>query len=139
MNNKNRDKLLLKIDLIEENLKKLKELQKISREEFKEDFRNIEACKYLLQTSIEIMIDMANMIIALQRLGKPETNAEAFEILASNGIISEDSKEKYIVMTKFRNRIVHMYDKVDDSEIYDILQNSLSDFESFIKEILSQI
>ncbi len=85
------------------------------------------------------MIDMANMIIALQRLGKPETNAEAFEILASNGIISEDSKEKFIVITKFRNRIFHMYNKVDDSEIYDILQNSLSAFESFIKEILSQI
>ncbi|WP_264357896.1 DUF86 domain-containing protein [Carboxydothermus hydrogenoformans] len=38
-------------------------------------------------------------------------------------------------MAKFRNRIVHFYDEVDDIEVYRILQSNLGDFDSFILQI----
>ena len=38
-------------------------------------------------------------------------------------------------MTKFRNRVVHVYSKIDEVEIYNIIQNHLSDYREFIKEI----
>lgn len=39
-------------------------------------------------------------------------------------------------MAKFRNRVVHLYFKVDDEMIYKILQDNLEDFEVFIKDII---
>ncbi|MCK8817617.1 DUF86 domain-containing protein [Natroniella sulfidigena] len=129
------DRIIDKIKLLEDNLEKLKTLKEISKDEFLNDFRNVEATKHLLQTSVEIMIDIANKIIANERLEKPETSADGFRILAQNGMISDENKDKYIVMTKFRNRVVHMYSKVDETEIYSILQNNLIDYRLFIKEI----
>lgn len=38
-------------------------------------------------------------------------------------------------MTKFRNKIVHFYDDIDEEEIYNILLNNLGDFEDFLKYI----
>ncbi len=134
-----RDKVLVKIERLEENLVKLRSLQEMDREKFMNDFRNIEASKYLLQTSIEIMIDIANMLIARRRLGKADTNAEVFSILADNKVVSEENQETYGVMAGFRNRVVHMYDRVDGDEIYDILQNNLEDFRGFIEEIIKFI
>ena len=131
-----KEELLAKIDRLEENLNKLKSLAEMDREELLDDFRNIEASKHLLQTSIEIMIDISNMLIARRRLGQADTNAEAFIILAQNDIISQENQEKYAVMARFRNRVVHMYDSVNETEIYDILNNNLEDFRLFIKEVL---
>ena len=125
-----------KIQRIEENLKKLNKLSEMSWEEFADDFRNIEAAKHLLQTSIEAMIDIANYIIAKNKLRKPDTSADAFAILADNELIGPDCRDKYILMTKFRNRVVHLYTKVDEEEIYKIVQNNLSDYKRFIKDII---
>ena len=129
------NRMLDKIDLLEDNLKKLKTLKQLSKAEFLSDFRNVESAKHLLQTSVEIMIDIANILVAKKRFGKPETSAESFEILAKNEIINSDNKKTYITMTKFRNRVVHMYSKVDDEEIYSILQNNITDYQTFIREV----
>lgn len=128
-----------KIQRIEENIKKLNELYEMDQKEFTDDFRNVEAAKHLLQTSIEAMIDIANHIIAQKKFRKPDTSAEAFEILAENNLIADDSRDKYILMTKFRNKVVHLYTKVDDQEIFKIMQNNLSDYKKFIREILKII
>jgi uncharacterized protein YutE (UPF0331/DUF86 family) len=128
-------KIEAKLQRLEDNLDKLNELKKLSLEEFKDDFRNTEAAKYLLQTSVEAMIDIANQLIARRKLKKPDRSAEAFEILADNDLLSAANKDKYIVMTKFRNRVVHLYTKVDEDEIYKILRNNLKDYRQFINEI----
>ena len=39
---------------------------------------------------------------------------------------------------KFRNRIVHLYQEVDDSEIYRILQENLDDIKGFIQVVISK-
>lgn len=38
-------------------------------------------------------------------------------------------------MGKFRNLLVHLYWKVDDERIYEVLQSELDDFEDFIGQI----
>jgi len=42
---------------------------------------------------------------------------------------------EYPEMMKFRNFIVHRYEKVDIEIVYNILHNKLSAFESFIRDI----
>ena len=38
-------------------------------------------------------------------------------------------------MAKFRNLLVHLYWKVNDEKIYEILQYELVDFDEFIEQI----
>jgi uncharacterized protein YutE (UPF0331/DUF86 family) len=135
INNIDLPKIKQKLIFMQGNLDKLKKLQNISKDIFIEDFRNVDSAKYLLQVTIEAMLDISNHIIARNRWGKPETNKESFEILASKNIIEEKYVNTYFAMAKFRNRIVHMYFNVNDEMIYEINQNNLGDFEAFIKTI----
>ena len=85
-----RERIESKIMHIKENMKKLRKFQEISREDFTSDYRNYDAAKYNLQTSIEAIIDISNHIISRENLGVPESNADSFKILAGHGIISKD-------------------------------------------------
>jgi uncharacterized protein YutE (UPF0331/DUF86 family) len=133
------NKIKQKIMFMQGNIDKLRKLQNISKDIFIEDFRNVDSAKYLLQVTIEAMLDISNHIIARNRWGKPETNKESFEILASKDIIEKKYIDTYFSMAKFRNRIVHMYFDVNDEMIYDITQNNLEDFEAFIKAIVRNL
>lgn len=99
-------------------------------------FRNVDSAKYLLQVTIEAMLEISNHIIARNRWGKPETNRHSFEILSRKNIIEEKYINTYFAMAKFRNRIVQMYFNVSDEMIYEITKNNLEDFEVFIKDIV---
>jgi uncharacterized protein YutE (UPF0331/DUF86 family) len=139
INNVDLPKIKQKIMFMQSNLEKLNKLQKIDKNIFIEDFRNVDSAKYLLQVTIEAMLDISNHIIARNRWGRPETNKESFEILANQGIIEKKYINTYFAMAKFRNRIVHMYFDVNNEVIYEITQNNLKDFEVFIKTIVKNI
>ena len=131
-----KEKIRTKIQIIEESLKKLNLLEQVEFEEFVSDFRNIETAKHLLQVSIEAMVDIANHIIARLRLKTPKSRRDSFLILQKEGVIDEISVKKYILMTKFRNRVVHLYYDVDSKEVYEILQQDLGDFKSYIRQVV---
>jgi uncharacterized protein YutE (UPF0331/DUF86 family) len=133
-----KERLENKIQYIRNNLKKLSELKAISEAEFLADYRNYDSAKYNLQISIEAMVDIGNHIISRENLGIPKTNADTFRILAKENIISSDQLSSYVAMTKFRNMVVHLYEEIDEKEIYKILQNNLDDFEVFIKSIFNK-
>lgn len=116
-------------------LNKLKKLQQLDKNTFIDDFTKVDSSKYLLQVSIEAMLDISSHLIARNRWGKPKDNKEHFQILCDNGIIDNKDVVIYFNMAKFRNRIVHMYFNISDEMIYDIVQNNLEDFERFIGNI----
>ncbi|NLY75498.1 MAG: DUF86 domain-containing protein [Firmicutes bacterium] len=131
----NRDKIRQKLSLIETNLQKLQFLRALNGPEFLGDFRNVESAKHLLQVSIENMSDICDHIIAKKRLGTPDSQADSFRIMTKNGFLNPHNLDKYLAMTKFRNKVVHLYHEIKDEEIYKILQNDLQDFYGFIAEI----
>ncbi len=134
-----KEKLIHKIQYIEDNLSKLEKIKSFSREDFLNDFIKIEAAKHLLQISVESMIDIAAHIIARKRLTAPGSSAEMFDILKDADILKEDHLSNYKLMARFRNRIVHLYNDIDDTEIFSIIQDKLHDFREFISEIVQLI
>ncbi|EQB86321.1 uncharacterized protein YutE (UPF0331/DUF86 family) [Clostridium punense] len=133
------NKIEEKIYFMEQNLLKLKKLREVKKDIFLEDFRNVDSAKYLLQVTIEAMLDISSHIIARNRWGKPEDNKAHFQMLADNQIIETKDIDIYFSMAKFRNRIVHMYFKIEDEFIYEIVQNNLEDFQRFITNIVKVI
>ena len=132
-----------KIEGILENLRgyvrKLNHLASLARKDFLSDFTKIESAKHLFQVSVECCIDVSNHIIASERFRAPKTYAEAFEILAEQGILAKEFLATLRQMVQFRNQLVHLYWKVDIEVIYDILQKNLEDFETFTKQILKYL
>ena len=124
-----------RIGYIERNLYLLEEMAREPWEEFSQDTVSVEAAKYLLQTAIEAMIDIAGHIVARMRLPVPENSAALMRALAEAHLIPRDHAETYVKMVKFRNVLVHLYVDVSDREVYDILQNELDDFRQFIRDI----
>lgn len=128
-----------KIDVIFNNLDKLKFFKAKSYEEFISDFRNIDASLHIFQTSIQALLDIGSYIIASLGLKTPNTNAEIIEILSEAGHISKDKKDTYIKMSQFRNRIVHLYNQIDTKALYNIVVNELGDIKEFYANLLEVI
>jgi len=128
-------RILHKLQAITDSLSKLEELAQMGKDVFLIDFRSIDSAKYNLQTSIEAMIDICNHIISRKRLRVPATNVESFEVVSEAGLLPADALPVYRSMARFRNRIVHMYDDVDDSQIHEILQTRLDDIRTFVQHV----
>jgi len=69
----------------------------------------------------------------------PNTNTEIIKILSDAGYIPHEKTETYIDMSKFRNRIVHLYNQIDTETLYDILLNELDDIKDFYINLLKTI
>ncbi|MEG6616178.1 HepT-like ribonuclease domain-containing protein [Peptococcaceae bacterium 1198_IL3148] len=78
-------------------------------------------------------------MIARERYKAPKTYAEAFVILVDQGILPKEKETTFIKMAKFRNRIVHLYQEVDDREVYAIMKESLADSQAFVRAIVNKV
>jgi uncharacterized protein YutE (UPF0331/DUF86 family)/predicted nucleotidyltransferase len=134
----NHKRIAEKLKFIRTNLKKLKELAELEKKDFLSDYKNYDTAKYNLQAAVEAMLDIAAHIISREGYTGPNTSADSFKILAAEGIIAEDLLLKFVKMTKFRNRIVHLYDQIDEEYIYQIINNNLEDIESFVDLIANK-
>lgn len=128
-----------KIDVILDNIDKFNILKSKSYQEFVSDFRNIDSTLHRMQTSIQALLDIGGYIIACLGLKTPSTNAEIVEILVEAGHIPQEKEETYIKMSQFRNRIVHLYNRMDKEVLYDILINEVDDIKEFYRGLLTLI
>jgi len=120
---------------IEKALSILKEYGQKEKEALIADLKSLGSVKYYLMIAIEACVDIGNHIIAKERVGVPESYSDCFKMLGDKNVISRGLSEKLINMAKFRNLLVHLYWKVNDEKIYEILQSELDDFDEFIKQI----
>jgi len=134
-------------EIVNEHLQRIvryrNELEIISgktKSEFIQDHLLVAATERLFQLAIESCINLANRILSLEQMKKPinppETYADIFRELGKLDIVSSAFTEKLIRMTKFRNRLVHLYWEVDVEELYKYLKENLKDFQTFIDYIV---
>jgi uncharacterized protein YutE (UPF0331/DUF86 family) len=134
-----KEKIKTKIDIIQENIRELKKLKSLKLDELSTSKRDLAAAKYFIRTAIEAMIDIGSHIVAKKLFGVPNTNVEVMLILKEKGVLSKENISTYVKMVKYRNRLTHFYYELTPDEIFDIIQNKLSDFEKYIAEILKYL
>lgn len=122
-----KEKVISLLTDLDEYLNSLNDLQKLTVREYLSDKRNIYSGRYLLQISIETCINIANHIVSRMKLGVPKEYADSFRLLNKNEVISSVLLDKLVLMTRFRNRIVHLYWQIDDSFVFEIINNNLND------------
>ncbi len=132
-----KDIIQRKLSVIDLRLQNLETLKLMELKEFMASFQAVDAAKYNLQVCIEALIDVSNHVVARERWGIPSTSAEAVKLIIQHGVLGKDKESSLVQMVKFRNRIVHLYQEVDDSDIYRILQENLDDIKGFMQAVIS--
>ena len=131
--------ILRKFSSLDEYLGQIGEYSAISLEDYAQDWKIQRIVDRTLQMMIETCLDVAGHIISDEGFRVPETYADMFKILVENQILEKSQSEPLNRMAKFRNIVVHQYEKVDPTIVIGILRNNLGDFEKYKKAIIDYL
>jgi uncharacterized protein YutE (UPF0331/DUF86 family) len=127
------------LDRLANEIDQLRALGRAEAEELLTDRIRLDAAKYVMVIAVEICIDIGQHIIASEGLRAPEDFADVFSSLAEGGIIPKEMDPSLKEMARFRNLLVHVYERVDDRRVVEILQSRLGDFGAFREQIAAAV
>lgn len=133
-----RERIFYLLSEVEKALDILKEFQKEEKEKIVGDLKTLGSIKYYFIVAIEGCNDICNHILSREHWGVPESYADGFVLLGNKKIIPEYLAQDLANMAKFRNLLVHLYWKVDDEKLYQVLQSHLQDIDFFINCITNK-
>jgi uncharacterized protein YutE (UPF0331/DUF86 family) len=133
------DKILIlrKLADLQEYIGQVREYSNIKVAEYSKDWKTQRIVERTLQMMIETCADLASHIISDSGFRVPQTYADTFKVLYENKIISKGLFSKLEKMAKFRNIIVHQYDKIDEAIIVGILKKDLNDFVKYKDSVIN--
>ena len=123
--------ILRKLSELEEYTSQIRAFRSISVDDYKSDWKSQRIIERTLQMMIETCVDIAGHIISDKKYRIPESYADAFVVLRENGIVDAGICRTMEQIAKFRNVIVHHYDRVDAAIVVGILQKRLQDFDTY--------
>lgn len=135
------DKILIlrKLSELSEYMDQIEEYRSLTVDTYASDWKTQRVVERTLQVMIEVCVDISGHIVSDSGYRVPKTYADSFRVLYENKVINEELCRKMESMAKFRNVVVHQYDKVDVRIVVGILQKHLSDFSDYKEAVLAFI
>ncbi|OLN30779.1 type VII toxin-antitoxin system HepT family RNase toxin [Desulfosporosinus metallidurans] len=134
------EKLAFQMRQISKNLGRLKEVAKTSREDYLNNSILQSASERYLQLCIESCINLGNRLISIlqvdQQFDAPKTYADVFRELEKHRI-TQNLEPAMIEITKFRNRLVHVYWEISPEVVYNIIHGNLEDINRYLSRLPS--
>ncbi|TVM03465.1 MAG: hypothetical protein CV087_04935 [Candidatus Brocadia sp. WS118] len=129
--------ILRKLTELDEYLKQMGEFSSVTREEYSRDWKVQRIVERTLQMMIETCADIANHIISDRGYRTPDNYGDTFRVLHENGVLKNDLFEIMLKMARFRNIVVHQYDKIhEEAIVIGILRTNLNNFTAYRDAIL---
>lgn len=125
--------------MLRDNLQRLEQLPQGSYAEFSADFRTIDSALHRLQTSIQALIDIGSFVLAELGLGAPSTSRAVLEMLEQEGRLPAGSTARFGPIFGFRNRVVHLYDRIDPELVYRVLVERRDDLAELADLLLAAL
>lgn len=116
-------------------LQELRSATDINHEKFIYDIRSQRFVERTIHILIEICFDIVHHIVSDEGWREPASYADAFSVLAENGVIDAESAIQYRLMAQFRKKLVHYYEKIEPEQVFAIFTLHLKDFDYFIQSI----
>jgi uncharacterized protein YutE (UPF0331/DUF86 family) len=129
--------ILQKLQTLDETLTEVRSLGQVNVTLLNSDWRTRRAVERDLQVLVEIVIDICQRLISLAGQTPAATGVDAIERCIQLGALSDN--EAYRQMVRFRNYIVHRYERVDAAVLVDVVNQRLPDFEQFRTEVLAYV
>ena len=130
-----KDIIVKRINGIQQELAELRKLGSLKFEDFSEG-TGFKLAQFHLHRALEGVFNISAHILSRLPGGQATSYKEIAIKLGEFGIIDKDfANNRLSLMAKYRNRLVHFYADISEKEIYDIIENNLSDFDTFLKAI----
>ena len=129
--------ILRKLGELDEYYRQIKEYGKITVTQYSGDWKVQRIIERTLQMMIETCVDISGHIIADKGYRIPKSYSDAFRVLHEEQILSDKLFSALEKMAKFRNIVVHHYDKVDAEIVVGILKRDLKDFKGYRDAIVN--
>ena len=133
------EKIIQKFMQLDEYLKLIDQISKTPGKQFLKDKILIGSAKYYLQVSIECCLDVANHIIATQQYRIPKDYADTFAVIEEEDLIPRELGNRLRQAAKFRNRLVHLYGDIDNSQVYTFINKDIQDLKEFKNIVLKHL
>jgi uncharacterized protein YutE (UPF0331/DUF86 family) len=126
-----------KLGVLRDNLTRLAELPQATYAEFAADFRTVDSALHRLQTSIQALLDVGSYKIGRRGLPPPDTSRDVLVALERDGALPPGTADRFGPLFAFRNRVVHLYDRVDPRRVYEILTSQRHDLATLLDLLLA--
>jgi uncharacterized protein YutE (UPF0331/DUF86 family) len=126
-----------KVAYVREALEALATIPQGTLEEFLSDRRNVPSALHWLQTAIQALIDIGLIAVAAKGLAAPRTSLEVLERLEAAGALPPRSSVRFRPLIGFRNRVVHLYDRIDPEIVYRVLTEDRRDLTELLALLLA--
>ena len=139
MSKETHNKIVAKLDRLDEYLGYLADVQTANEKDFVKDYHLYGLAERYLQLSIEVLLDVGKLLVILARARRPEDNQDVFVSLHEKEILSEELANRLLGIANFRNILVHEYEDIDRSIVFSRLQKNMDDFRSFKSEVATYL
>lgn len=120
-------------------INKLEEFRSLDESTFVQDHHNYGLAEHYMQQSIEVILDIARHFVLALDLKMPDEPHGLLPLLSQKKVLTEDFVQRNEKISGFRNRLVHAYDEIDHEKTYKYLQEHLTDFQDFSKQVSSYL
>ncbi len=132
----NKEVLQTRISYIEDSVRSLERFKGLSYEDFHANSDNFRIAFYDLHRALEAVMDIGSHILSRIPGARPSSYKDIPRLLEKQKIIPPDfAGGSLIKMAGYRNRMVHFYGEITEREIFDIIQEELGDFYTFVAYI----
>lgn len=135
----NLDDVRSKLEVLEANRAQIRRLREMSDSDFGSDPVFLDSALHRLQTSIQALLDVAAYVAGDLGLPAPRTSGDLVRALEQAGHVAPEAARRYRLMVAFRNRVVHLYNRIDPAMVHTILRDHAEDIESFQQVLVGLI
>ncbi len=127
------DRIHQRLELLTGYLHELRRLRDLPVAEYLQ--HEVYAGRYLVQVAAQTCIDLANHVIASEGWRTPRDFGDSFTVLDEYGVIDDALAGRLRGLAGLRNRLVHVYDEIDDVRVHQALATGLADLDAFATAI----
>ncbi len=111
----------------------LEETGKSSKEDFLKDYKINSIGMFNLMVGITIILDVGQHFLTRHANKTAQEYKDIVRLLGEYNIIPLKLSQESVEMAKFRNLLVHDYDKIEEAKVYDYIQKAPDIFRQFAR------
>jgi len=129
-----------KVNELKDLIKELESIMPHNFKEYKNDLKEKAACERYFEKMVECITDTCFLIIRYKKLGIPEDDKSAYDLLYKNEIITKQLCINLREAKGMRNILIHEYGKVDDELVFNTITfEIIKDSKQFINQLEKNI
>jgi len=119
------DVMLNKAAVIERSLRRVLEIYRA--DPALADMMHVDALTLNVERACQAAIDLAMHVVATKHLGMPQSQADAFRLLADASEIDLTLSERMMGMCGFRNILIHQYQELEVDLLHEVANQHWKD------------